>query len=91
MSRQQRPTVDIHHLAALKPEQVGALCGGMSDDWVRDLVDRGVLRPVPHTRTLLIARAEVDRWLASNLHESDSDTVRRLGFRPTKTDRSVSA
>jgi hypothetical protein len=77
----QRPTVDIKDLAALKPEQVGALCGGMSDDWVRDLVDRGVLRPVPHTRTLLIARAEVDRWLASNLHEDRQ--VRPLNARRT--------
>lgn len=59
--------VPVHLMPALTPAQVGSLCGGLSEDSVRRLISKGVLRTVPHSQYTLIARAEVDRWLTSNL------------------------
>lgn len=54
--------VPVHLKAALTPTEVGALVG-LSASTIRRLVRDGVLATVPHAPHLLIARAEVERWV----------------------------
>jgi excisionase family DNA binding protein len=57
--------VPVHLKAALTPNEVAALVG-LSASTIRRLVRDGVLRPVPHAPRVLIARAEVDRWVSGS-------------------------
>lgn len=50
---------------ALTPEEIEALTG-ISARHVRECVKDGLVRRVPYTSRILIARAELDRWLAGN-------------------------
>lgn len=66
MSRQM-DQVPVDRMVMVTAAQAGLLCGGMTAEWIRDKVVRGVIRPVPHSRQLMISRAELDRWATSNL------------------------
>lgn len=50
---------------ALNPCEIEALCG-VSARTVRELVARGDLKRVPFTSRVLVARAELDRWLTGD-------------------------
>ena len=51
---------------ALTPSEVEALTG-ISERHVRECVKQGVVRRVPHTSRILIARVELDRWLGAEV------------------------
>lgn len=61
----------LHLKLALTPEQVDELTG-VAARTVRDLVKAGHLARVPHTSRILIARAEVDRWLAGGQQQGSA-------------------
>lgn len=43
---------------------------GLSQRSIRRLIDSGVIARVPNTDRVLIARVELDRWLASSMGEA---------------------
>lgn len=54
-----------HLKLALNAADAGDLVGGISETSIRRLVEQGHLARVPHTDRLLIARIELERWVAS--------------------------
>lgn len=63
------PTVPVHLKAALSVPEITEMVG-LSAPAVYRLVERGVLARVPHTSRLLVARAELDRWVTSTMPRS---------------------
>jgi excisionase family DNA binding protein len=61
--------MDADRKLALSVADVSELTD-LSDSAVRALVEQGHLSRVPHTGRLLIARCELDRWLASSMSVS---------------------
>lgn len=59
-------TVPIHLRAALGVPEAAAMIS-VSEPTIRALVDKGVLARVPHVGRVLIARAELDRWVTSTM------------------------
>lgn len=57
-------TVPLHLKLALTVPEAAALVS-LSDTALRRLIDQGVIAKVPHTDRVLIARAELDRWINS--------------------------
>lgn len=58
-------SVPTHLKIAVGPAEAGELVGGVSASTINRLIERGVLARVPHTDRVLIARSELDRWVAS--------------------------
>lgn len=63
--------VPIEQRLALSIPQAGELVG-LSARTVRRLVDSGVLARVPHTERVLIARAELERWVTSTMQQGSA-------------------
>lgn len=61
MARRQVNPVPLHERVAVDAVEAGALIG-RSDEFVRDQVRRGKIRPVPHCDYVLIAVDELRRW-----------------------------
>jgi len=55
---------------ALSAAEAGELVGGLSEKTIRNLVRDGKLARVPDTDRLLIARAELERWVTSTMGEA---------------------
>ena len=58
------PEVPLTEKLALNPEEVEALTG-ISSRHVRDCIREGLVARVRHTSRVLVARSELDRWLAT--------------------------
>lgn len=58
--------VPVHLKLALSADEAGVMVG-LSPASVRRLVVAGVLARVPHTDRLLIARAELERYVTSTM------------------------
>lgn len=59
-------TLPTHLKIALSVPEAASMVG-LSGTAVRRLIDRGVIARVPHTERVLVARAELERWVTSNL------------------------
>jgi transposase len=60
----RRPEVPVHLKAGLSVAEAAAM-SGESESSIRRLVREGVLARAPYTGRVIIARAELDRWLMS--------------------------
>lgn len=58
--------VPVWHKSSLSVAEAAAM-SGESETSIRRLVRKGVLARVPSTGRLLIARAELDRWVQSTM------------------------
>ena len=58
--------VPIHLKLALTVPESAAMIG-LSDSSIRRLIDQGVIARVPHTDRVLIARAELERYVTSTM------------------------
>ena len=67
---QSAATVPVHLKAALSVPEITEMVG-LSAPAVYRLVEQGVLARVPHTSRLLVARAEIDRWVTSTMPRQD--------------------
>lgn len=63
-------SIPLQDRLAVSVPEAGELVG-LSSPAVRRLVDQGVLARVPHTDRVLIARAELDRWVTSTMPRHD--------------------
>jgi hypothetical protein len=59
------PTVPLAERVAVNAVEAGALIG-RSDNFVREQIRQGHLRPVPHCDYTLIAVDELRRWAAAS-------------------------